>query len=101
AAIALVSTLAAYGASWWAVVHSANWPAVKHLFFNGREFRDTFPDIAAKFVRNIEYFLICEVVILAFALLIAVLRSLPGAVFFPLRAMAVVATDVLRAILLI
>ena len=97
-AIAIVSTIVVFGGIWWVVVHSSNWPAVKHEFFNGREFRDTFPDIAKKFVRNIEYFLICEVVILAFALLIAVIRSLPGAVFFPLRAMAIVYTDVFRGI---
>jgi polar amino acid transport system permease protein len=97
-AIAVVSTIVVFGAIWWAVVHSANWPAVKHAFFNGREFRETFPDIAKKFVRNIEYFLICEAVILAFALLLAVVRSLPGAVFFPLRAMAVVYVDLFRGI---
>ena len=81
-----------------AVVHSPNWPAVKHLFFNGAEFRKTFPDVASKFVRNIEYFLICEVVILAFALLLAVLRSLPGSVFFPLRLLAIIYTDLFRGI---
>src|SRR2546421_2605646 len=97
-AIAVVSTIVVFGAIWWVVVHSPNWPAVKQAFFNGREFRDTFPDIAKKFVRNIEYFLICEVVILAFALLLAVIRSLPGAVFFPLRAMAIVYSDVFRGI---
>ena len=97
-AIALVSTIVVFGVIWWAVVHSPNWPAVKHLFFNGEEFRNAFPDIAKKFVRNIEYFLICEAVILAFALLLAVMRSLQGAVFFPLRAMAIVYTDLFRGI---
>ena len=43
-------------------------------------------------------FLIAEVFILVFALVIAVLRSLPGPVFFPLRALAVVYVDVFRAI---
>ena len=43
-------------------------------------------------------FLIAEVFILAFALVIAVFRSLPGPVFFPLRALAVVYVDVFRAI---
>jgi polar amino acid transport system permease protein len=97
-AIAVVSTVVVFGAIAFAVVHSPNWPAVKHAFFNGKEFRRTFPDIAGKFVRNIEYFLICEAVILALALLIAVIRSLPGAVFFPVRAMAIVYTDVFRGI---
>ncbi len=45
-----------------------------------------------------QIFLIAEVFILAFALVIAVFRSLPGPVFFPLRALAVVYVDVFRAI---
>jgi polar amino acid transport system permease protein len=97
-AIAVVSTIVVFGAIVWAVVHSPNWPAVKSSFFDGKEFVATFPDVAKKFVRNIEYFLICEVVILAFALFLAVLRSLRGAVFFPLRALAIVYTDLFRGI---
>ena len=96
--IAVVSTIVVFGVVAWAVVHSPNWPAVKQAFFNGREFREAFPDVAKKFGRNIEYFLVAEVVILAFALLLAVLRSLPGAVFFPLRLMAVIYTDLFRGI---
>jgi polar amino acid transport system permease protein len=38
------------------------------------------------------------VFILAFALVIAVLRSLPGPVFFPIRALAIVYTDFFRGI---
>jgi polar amino acid transport system permease protein len=38
------------------------------------------------------------VFILAFALLLAVLRSLPGPVFFPLRALAIVYTDFFRGV---
>src|SRR5205814_3267468 len=64
-AIALVSTVAVVFALVWVIGHSANWPAVKQAFFNGQEFKDTFPEIAKKFVRNIEYFLIAEVFILA------------------------------------
>jgi polar amino acid transport system permease protein len=97
-AIAVVSTVVVFGVIVWAVVHSPNWPAVREAFFNGEEFGKTFPDIAGKFLRNIQYFLICEVVILAFALLLAVMRSLPGAVFFPLRVMAVVYTDLFRGL---
>ena len=47
---------------------------------------------------NIKIFLIAEVLILVVALVIAVLRSLPGPVFFPLRALAVVYTDFFRGV---
>lgn len=43
-------------------------------------------------------FLSAEVFILVFALLIAVLRSLPGPVFFPLRALAVIYVDLFRSV---
>ncbi|HEY7282366.1 MAG TPA: amino acid ABC transporter permease, partial [Actinomycetota bacterium] len=96
--IAVLSTIVVLGAIAWVVVHSRNWPAVKQAFFNGQEFKDTFPEIAKKFVRNIEYFMIAEVFILAIALLLAVMRNLPGPVFFPLRLMAIVYTDLFRGV---
>ena len=43
-------------------------------------------------------FLIAEVFILVFALGLAVIRSLPGPVFFPLRAAAIVYADLFRGI---
>jgi polar amino acid transport system permease protein len=94
----MVSTAVVLGLIVWLVVRSPRWPEVRAAFFDGDEFRDSFPLIASKFVRNVEYFLVCEVVILAAALLLAVVRSLPGAVFFPLRALAIVYTDVFRGI---
>jgi polar amino acid transport system permease protein len=96
--IAVVSTLVVLGAIVWFVVHSPNWPAVRDAFFNGPEFRKTFPEILSKFGRNVQFFLIGEVCILALALLLAIMRSLPGPVFFPLRAMAIVYADVFRGI---
>jgi polar amino acid transport system permease protein len=80
------------------VVSSPGWPEVRRAFFDGERFRESLPDIADAFVTNVRIFLIAEVVILAFALLIAVLRSLPGPVFFPLRAAAVVYADFFRGI---
>lgn len=43
-------------------------------------------------------FLAAEVFILVFALAIAVMRSLPGPVFFPLRALAVIYVDLFRSV---
>jgi polar amino acid transport system permease protein len=47
---------------------------------------------------NVKIFLVAEVFILVFALFIAVLRGLPGPVFFPLRALATVYADLFRGI---
>ena len=96
--IAVVSTIAVVAAIVFVVTRSPNWPLVKEAFFNGEEFRSSFPQIAAKFVRNVEYFMVAEVFILAFALLLAVMRSLTGPVFFPIRALSIVYTDLFRGI---
>jgi polar amino acid transport system permease protein len=46
----------------------------------------------------VKIFLIAEVFILVFALLLAVLRSLPGPVFFPVRALAIAYADFFRGV---
>ena len=86
------------GAIAFLVVNASGWDEVKEAFFNRQEFEEAFPDILSAFWINVKIFLIAEVFILAFALVIAVFRSLPGPVFFPLRALAVVYVDVFRAI---
>ena len=96
--IAVVSTIAVFAAIAFAVTRSPNWPLVKEAFFNGEEFRSSFPQIAARFVRNVKYFMVAEIFILAFALLLAVMRSLTGPVFFPIRALSIVYTDLFRGI---
>ena len=81
-----------------AVVSSAGWDEVKQAFFSRQEFEEAFPDILAAFWTNVKIFLVAEVFILVFALAIAVLRGLPGPVFFPLRALAVVYVDLFRGV---
>ena len=96
--IAVVSTIVVLALIVWGVTSSPNWPEVKQAFFDPEEFKRSFPDIARAFLRNIRYFLIAEVFILAWALALAVLRSLRGPVFFPLRALAIVYTDLFRGV---
>ncbi len=80
------------------VVNSTGWDDVKQAFFDRQEFAEAFPDILAAFWTNVKIFLAAEVLILVLALGIAVLRSLPGPVFFPLRAFAVVYVDLFRSV---
>lgn len=98
ALVAVVSTIVVFVGIGLLIVNSPNWQEVKQLFFNGQEFKETFPEIARKFVRNIEYFMIAEVFILVFGLVLAVVRSLPGPVFFPLRIMSIAYTDIFRGV---
>jgi polar amino acid transport system permease protein len=80
------------------ITQSPGWPEVKRTFFDWDTFRSTFPEIARAFLINVKIFCISEVLILVFALVVAVIRSLPGPVFFPLRAMAIVYADIARGI---
>lgn len=96
--MATLSTVIVLGIVVLLVLRSPGWPAFKQLFFNGAEFRRSFPDIAHAFLLNIKYFLIAEPLILFVALLLAVMRSLPGPVFFPLRLMATVYVDLFRGV---
>ncbi len=70
----------------------------KAYFFDWGLYRESFPEIADAFWVNVKLFLIAEAFILPAALLLAVLRSLPGPVFFPIRALAVVYADLFRGI---
>ncbi|MDQ3955306.1 MAG: amino acid ABC transporter permease [Actinomycetota bacterium] len=80
---------------------------VGERFFSWTHLRDsllgspTTPSVAEAFLLNVKMFLIAEVFILVFALVIAIVRGLPGPVFFPLRTVAVVYTDLFRGIPLI
>jgi polar amino acid transport system permease protein len=97
-AIAVVSTIVFFGVIVVAVVNSSGWPLIKEAFFDGEIFAEAFPRIVVKFWRNVFIFVVAEVFVLIVAMIMAVLRSLQGPVFFPLRALAAAYTDLFRAI---
>ena len=80
------------------VTNAPGWPSVKEAFFNREVFRESLEVIPEAFLLNIKIFLIAEALILVVALGIAILRGLPGPVFFPLRALAVVYADFFRGV---
>jgi len=97
-AVAVASTVLFFGVIAVAVVTSPGWPEVRQAFFSGEQFRESFPTIVDAFWLNVKIFLIAEGVILVTALVIAVLRSLPGPAFFPVRVLAIAYTDIFRGI---
>jgi polar amino acid transport system permease protein len=99
--IATASTVVVFTVIVLAVVSAPGWPEVRQSMFNGAEAREALPLVARAFVLNIKMFTVAEVLVLAFALLLAVVRGLPGPVFFPLRLMAIVYTDFFRGVPLI
>jgi polar amino acid transport system permease protein len=97
-AIAVVSTIIFLVVAGLAIVNSPGWDEVRRFFFDREEFAESFPKILDAFLNNVKLFCLAEVFILIVGLLLAVLRSLQGPVFFPLRALAIVYTDVFRGV---
>jgi len=98
AVIAATSTVVLLGLVLWWVLTSETWPAVQRQFFSPRHFRNAWPDVLSGFWLDIKMFLVAEVLILAIALALAVIRSLRGPAFFPLRALVIIFIDLIRGI---
>jgi polar amino acid transport system permease protein len=96
--IAFASTIVFFGGLAFLVTRAPNWPRFKEYFFNWEIYRESFPEIADAFLINVKIFLIAEGIILVAALFLAILRGLPGPVFFPVRALAIVYADVFRGL---
>jgi polar amino acid transport system permease protein len=97
-AIALLSTAVFIVVAAVAITHAPGWPEVRREFFDWGQFKATFPEVARAFKLNVKIFCIAEGFILVFALFLAILRSLPGPVFFPLRALAIIYADFFRGV---
>ena len=96
--IAAISTVVVVGALAWIVGSAPGWPAVQKSFFDGEIFARSLPGLIGAFEDNVRLILVAEVLVLLVGLFIAVLRSLPGPVFFPLRVMATIYADIFRAV---
>lgn len=81
-----------------ALVFTANHGAVFYTFFDLELLSDNAAYILGGFAVNVELFLICEVLILAWALLVAVVREIPGPAAAPTRILAAIYTDVFRGV---
>jgi polar amino acid transport system permease protein len=96
--IALLSTAIFIGAAVVVATRSPGWGEFKAYFLDGRIYRESFPEVLQAFWLNVKLFCVAEAFILPAALFVAVLRSLPGPVFFPIRALAIAYADLFRGI---
>ena len=94
----MVSTLVVVGTIVLVATQSPGWDAFDEYFLNWGYYRDSFGEIARAFLVNVRIFVTVEAIVLVTALLLAILRSLPGPVFFPVRALAVVYVDFFRGV---
>jgi len=98
ALIASVSTVVFFGLLVAAITSAPGWAAVQESFFSWDAAVAAWPEVISAFVLNIKIFLIAEVVILVFSLLIALARGLRGPVFLPLRILATMYVDFFRGV---
>jgi polar amino acid transport system permease protein len=71
---------------------------VQQTFFSGHALTDSFPTVRTGFWINVQIFVIAEVLVLIWALLLAVFRSLPGRAAAPLRWFAIGYIDLFRGL---
>jgi polar amino acid transport system permease protein len=100
-AVAALSTVVVLGVVAAVVLSSPGWPRVRETFLAWPEARAVFPAVLRGFWLNVRVFLVASVLVLGIGLLVAVLRTLRGPVFFPLRLLAAAYTDLFRGLPLI
>lgn len=96
--IATISTIVVVAALVILVPKAPGWGKVRQAFFDGDVFVETFPVLLDAFWLDVKILLWSTPPILVVALLVALARNTRSAALFPLRALAVVYTDVLRGI---
>lgn len=96
--IAIASTIVLFGGMILFITRTEGWAAVQQAFFSPPDFREAWPRVVDGFMLNVRMFLIAEPIILAFGLLLAVLRLTKNPVLFPLRAFAIGYIDLFRGI---
>ena len=74
------------------------WDRVHESFFNGERFADSFPRLLDAFVLDVKIFFWSIPFIVVLALLVATTRNSRSPVLFPLRALAVAYTDIMRGV---
>jgi polar amino acid transport system permease protein len=100
-AVAAVSTLATAAALYAVVVNSPGWQRTRQTFFSAHYARVAFPDVMHGLWLNLRLLAVCGAVVLVAGLLVALLRTLRGPVFFPVRALATAYVDFFRGLPLI
>ena len=91
-----VSILLVFGLAIWSAWNGL--VDVGNTFFSWTHISASFPDVFEGFVLNIVIFMVAEVLVLIWGLLVAVTRQLPGRAAAPLRGLSVAYVDVFRGL---
>jgi polar amino acid transport system permease protein len=96
--IALTSSAVVLAVVVTAVRSSSGWPRTRDSFFDPRAGWKSLPGLLDALWLNLQIMFITEAFVLVLSALIAIMRTLRGPVFFPLRFLATVYVDVFRGI---
>ena len=86
--VAVASTVVFGAVVWLTVIQTPGWSAVQEAFFNPRIAIEALPKIWDGFLLNLQVLGLSVITVSVVALTVAVLRTLRGPVFFPLRVLA-------------
>lgn len=98
ALVATAATVVVVGLLVAGVTASPGWPTFRETFLSYDDARAALPTIWAGFAKNVLMFLVAEPLILVLGALVAIARSTRAPALFPVRALAVLYTDVFRGI---
>ena len=96
--VAVLSSLVIVAVLVTGLTATPGWPRVQQTFFDPSRAWQALPAVATGLWLNIRVMLVCGVLILVLGLTLAVLRTLRGPVFFPVRAATAAYTDVFRGL---
>ena len=96
--VAIASTLAFALLVWATVINTPGWAAVQEFFFDPEVALRALPKVWDGFLINLQVLALSVPAVAAVALVIAVLRTLRGPVFFPVRVLAAGYTDLFRGL---
>ena len=94
--VAVASTVVFGAVVWLTVIQTPGWSAVQEAFLNPRIAIEALPKIWDGFLLNLQVLGLSVITVSVVALTVAVLRTLRGPVFFPLRVLAAGYTDLFR-----
>jgi polar amino acid transport system permease protein len=97
-AVATVSSLIVVAAIVLLVPRMPRWDRVRQSFFNGERFRDSFPRLLDAFILDIKIFAWSAPLILILAMMIAMARNSRSPALFPVRALTIAYTDIMRGV---
>lgn len=96
--VSLASSVVVAAVLIYLVINSKGWSEVQKTFFNPEYFAKALPRVAEGLLLNLQVLFFAIIGVAIFASLLAVMRTLRGAIFMPLRIIATAYVDLVRGV---